>query len=395
MARASFAAYYKQSLKRQGLPSTDIDWANHETNKKAAEYAQNMLDEQQNVSDPDLQGKLFSSKSPTPRVIRKALFPFANFIMNATARKYSDIASLMSKTASSQDKKDAARSLGAYAIELVVFQAISIGLREFLYQRIRALLGVEDDEEEVEKRMKKYKKGAGTALGLDLLSPITPLNDYVAKFLNKGLNVIQGEEEKKGDNFQLYDGSYGDDLSKRIGGYGIAIDKFKVSMENIMMSFFNEGEYTTEFAGNIGTKKMKEENLNMAKLLSAVEFLYISGGLLGEFGTVARDGIKMLKRDAKSSSQLEKDAMWGVYGSESRMKKIGKQQPEVQKELERIQKTPEYIKQKEEREKKSEDNKEKEDKKLKDLGYIIPSGKRKGTRKGTRKRKKQKRGGSR
>ena len=61
-ARASFLGYYLKGLENQGVDVNSLEWKNHEWNSKAVDFAQNQVDRQQNVSDPDLQGKLFRSK---------------------------------------------------------------------------------------------------------------------------------------------------------------------------------------------------------------------------------------------------------------------------------------------------------------------------------------------
>ena len=76
VARASFKAYYEQSLKQQGKEYKNIDYSDHEQNKKAANYAERMVDRQQNISNPALAGDLFTSESTASKVFIKMLMPF-------------------------------------------------------------------------------------------------------------------------------------------------------------------------------------------------------------------------------------------------------------------------------------------------------------------------------
>lgn len=51
IARASFMSYYLQNLSKQGKDTKNIDWKTHKVDTKAADYAQRMVDRQQNVPD--------------------------------------------------------------------------------------------------------------------------------------------------------------------------------------------------------------------------------------------------------------------------------------------------------------------------------------------------------
>jgi len=72
-ARASFLAYYIQAMDKKGVSSSEIDWT-QPLNKDAAQFAQQQVDRQQNTSDQDLQGELFTSQKLLPQMIRKTHF---------------------------------------------------------------------------------------------------------------------------------------------------------------------------------------------------------------------------------------------------------------------------------------------------------------------------------
>ena len=110
-AKASFLAYYIQAMDKKGISSNEIDWK-QPLDKDAARFAQQQVDRQQNTSDQDLQGDLFTSQSLTKQTIRKVLFPFANFLLNQKTRMYSDINTLYrNPTALPGDKTAAFKSL--------------------------------------------------------------------------------------------------------------------------------------------------------------------------------------------------------------------------------------------------------------------------------------------
>lgn len=111
-ARASFMAYYLEALNKKGIPTNNIDWKTHKANQEALDYATQQVGRQQNTSDVDLQGELFSSKIPGIQILRKVAFPFANFLLNQKTRMYNDLGSVFSKSNTRQDKFKSAKSLG-------------------------------------------------------------------------------------------------------------------------------------------------------------------------------------------------------------------------------------------------------------------------------------------
>jgi hypothetical protein len=155
VARSAFKSYYLQNLKRRGI-STDIDWKTHKPDMEAAEYADAMVNRQQNVSDPLLAGEFLASDEPMRKISRKGVFPFASFILNQKARMYNDLSTVFSDTATKEDKIAAGRSLTGLVVELLAFQLIGFGIRR-LYDSIAAsLLG--DDEEDEAKKKKRLER---------------------------------------------------------------------------------------------------------------------------------------------------------------------------------------------------------------------------------------------
>lgn len=181
IARASWMSYYEQSLKKQGIDPSGIDYSTHKINKEAGNYAQRMLDRQQNISDIDLAGKLFSGKEPGKQLFIKMLMPFSSFRMNQSARLGSDLAVISDKTATVEDKKIAIRSLSGFAVEMVTFRAISAGITVLIGTVAKMAIGQEEDEEEFDKRVDNTMKGQLTSSFNDLFSPLPLLDKPVQK----------------------------------------------------------------------------------------------------------------------------------------------------------------------------------------------------------------------
>ncbi|MFN9957348.1 MAG: hypothetical protein ACK55I_29945, partial [bacterium] len=104
VARASWMSYYEKSLRQQGIDTKSIDYATHQINDKAADYAQRMVDRQQNLSDMDLAGKFVGSKFWLAQFVNKTVMPFSSFRINQSARLGSDWAVLTSKVSTTEDR---------------------------------------------------------------------------------------------------------------------------------------------------------------------------------------------------------------------------------------------------------------------------------------------------
>jgi len=297
VAKVSFASYYKQSLKRQGKPYKDINWETHKPNKKAVEYAQNMVDEQQNISDAALYGKFFKSRNPAANAIRKFGFTFANFMMNAKTRMYTDIITLSSRMSSVQDKKDAARGLASLGAEVVTFKAVSYLLAELYYRISLLIAGKDDDDESFEKRLKKYGKGITTTLVTDFLSPIPQTDIPVALAFNFIMRGFGLADEDGG--LQVYDGKgFNKEFYESFGTTGIAIGNFLEFYEMIDLAL--TGEYV-DYYGN--TKTISSEAEKDMLLAASGLALYLLRLVPQDIATISRNIEKISKKDTVKTTR--------------------------------------------------------------------------------------------
>ena len=193
-ARSSFMTYYLQSLRNQGL-TTNVNWDNHTPNEKAVEYAQHMVDRQQNISDIAAAGKLFSSDNGAVKFIRQAFFPFSSFSINSKAKLFADVRSL-----SVQDRKELAQiiksgkipqeigapilSIMATVAEISMFQVIGMYLRDLYKETYNSLTGDEEEEDDKEKRDKWNKERFLKQTFADVVSPAPAVDFLVLNTIN-------------------------------------------------------------------------------------------------------------------------------------------------------------------------------------------------------------------
>ena len=141
-------------------------------------------------------------------MVRKTLFPFANFLLNQKTRMYSDINTLTNNpTALPGDKTRALRSLGGLGVETVMFNAIGLGITQSLAAAARLISGEEEDpnlssyknaEERSAKRDKEFMnrvKGRTGNMIADIVSPVPVLNDLLLDKLNGVMEIFQEDEE--------------------------------------------------------------------------------------------------------------------------------------------------------------------------------------------------------
>ena len=321
IARASFIAYYIQQIKKDGGDTNQIDWSKP-LDKKSAQYAQQQVDRQQNTSDQDLQGELFTSTNFYAQVARKTLFPFANFLLNQKTRMYSDINTLVNNpTALPGDKNRAIKSLGGLGVETVMFNAIGLGITQTLAAAARLISGEEEDtnlnkykneEERVEKRDKEFNQRLRGRLGnmvADILVPIPILNDVVLDKINGLMGIFQEDEENPFKFFANTD----KDILDQLGVLGIAGKKAGILSD--MIKTIVTGEKTTEYMGVKSKREIDPEKLDALKLTTmayAMHLIGVPGLNSSEVGYISERAFKDIGKSKviEEKPDYESDAIY-------------------------------------------------------------------------------------
>jgi len=380
VARASWMSYYEKSLKRQGINPKSIDYATHEINEKAGDYAQRMVDRQQNVSDMDLSGKFIASKNPANQLINKLLLPFSSFRINQSARLGSDWATLTSKVSTKEDKAIARRSLGGFFSELVAFRAVSIGVTTLLSSMALSFAGKRDDEEDRERKKSTIIKGTTTSTIVDTFSLLPAFDPIFQSGVAFGLDVVQdlfNVTEK--NRIPFYDAKE-KDFIEQAGTLGISLGRAKQFFELASLAY--TGQYTDEYSGK--TKYIKNRDANSLKLF-VLPFLLSNLGVLPgapEIGTITRIAIKDIKKDSST-------VKGGYKADEMTMEDMKKYFPQEYEDL--YGKGSPYREAKEAK-KESDAEKKKEEEELKDAMYGKPASKGRGKGRGQSSRRSSSRG---
>lgn len=332
IARAAWLSYYEQSLKKQGIDISGIDWDTHELNETAANYAQRMLDRQQNISDPDQAGKLFAdSGNSMQSIITKIFMPFASFRLNQSTRLANDLSTLGHwGTSTKEDKLIAIRSLSGYVAETVIFRGMSAAITIGLGSLANAALGNDEDEEEYQKRVDSVWKGQGTSFITELLSPV-PFADKglqlgiynTADFVQSMMNV---PKEERVNIFE----AKADDFVKSLGAFGIGVDRAYQFLETIYLS--SGGSFTDKF----GKEKYLDQKAQKAiGQLAPVAFLTMFGLVPSEVNSVVRNAVKIAKREDSSTIEggksEEQERLEGIKEGFSEENKIEKEERKQEK----------------------------------------------------------------
>ena len=290
-ARASWIAYYMKALKKEGIDPNSIDWNTHKVNTKAGDYAQQQVDRQQNTSDSDLQGNLFTSKNVYIGAGRKIFFAFSNFLLNQKTRMYNDIGVLSSKTTNREDKKAAGRSLSGLMAETLTFNSMGY----FLGQAISELaFGDEEDEETKEKTKQNRIKGRSGNVIKDLLSPIPVTDPIVMKAVNKIVSLTS-ESDKPFQFFTNDKRTFFDTM----GVLGIAGKNLDTLWEMAEMGI--TGKYNVEFMGKLTKKELTDENKEKLYFLFTSYLMYTTGMVPADVGPIVEKSLKLLKKQSAST----------------------------------------------------------------------------------------------
>jgi hypothetical protein len=342
IAKSSFISYYKQYLSNNNQ-STDIDWATHNVNQDAADYAMLMVDRQQNVSDAKMAGKVFNSQNSTTKIMRKLFLPFASFSLNQKSRMVSDIKVLgINSGASKQDKIIAARSLLSLPLEMLLYQSIGLSIRLGYLAIAKGIIGAvldDDDEEkekllgmEISKEMKNATKYPLRSMVTDFLSPIPIADNTVVEGANLLLSQLSVDQdmideavskknlmlkasdkekmnEKEKQNFiekykqdreyQLFN-----DEKKSYGTIGIGYDTYKELIDNMNTAY--TGQYTQDYMGNKSERFLLPKDQDNIKNAVIFEALFALGIVPRDVNTVTNNIIKLSKKNSLTETQYEK-----------------------------------------------------------------------------------------
>lgn len=301
IARASWMTYYEKYLNDKGIDTKGIDYNTHELNKDAADYAQSMVDRQQNVSDADLAGKIFASKAPAVQLLVKTVMPFASFRMNQASRVGSDIAVVTDKTATKEDKTIAIRSLMGYAAETVTFRLISGYIAYQLGTAALKLLDREESEEEKEKRKNNLIKGQVTGTVTDVLSPAPIADKFVQSKVNDLAGAVQtGMNIPLEKQYNIF-GESKQDYVQNMGMYGIASERASQLFE--ISKLAATGKYTDDFGKE---KTISEKDQETLKPFIGLGFLSSIGLAPSEVGSVLRYMVKAAKKSpGKTEEEIQ------------------------------------------------------------------------------------------
>jgi hypothetical protein len=301
IAKASWKTYYEKSLKQQGNYDGKIDYSNHPINEEAANYAQRMVDRQQNISDHDLAGNLFTDRSPKAQVLAKIFMPFASFRMNQASRLATDLSVLGHWSVSTkEDKKVALLSLASFATEMAVFKALSAGIGITLGYAAMAFMDKEETEEEEDKRIQNILKGQATGALTDIVSPIPVFDKMLQTGASKLLEgVKEGLEITDQDKLALYSAKP-EDYLKNLGLYGMAPDKLIEFGKLVTLA--TTGKYTDDFGKE---KTISDEDKKTLSVMIGPALLTNIGLAPSEVSGVIRNSIKAAKKKGDTPEEIQ------------------------------------------------------------------------------------------
>jgi hypothetical protein len=284
VARSSWMAYYINKLDQMGENTSNIDWATHELNKEAADYAEDKVNLQQNVSDTDMLGKFLNSKNPGVTIARTLILPFSSFIFNAKDKISTDL-TILASNSNKTEKINAIKSLSGTAAEMVAFELLAAYVSNSIITVAYSILGYEEDEEEIQTRIDKNLNMATTRILTDAISPFPNLGDKALVHLtNRVLNYAQQDldEEEKKLLYEYKPQDYTDAILGLIGGVPeIAIKPAREIASTIDM--ITSDSYFDKYGNEI---ILSQEDKDKLKFVLATEVLMTTNALPNEVNRI-------------------------------------------------------------------------------------------------------------
>ena len=288
---ASWIAYYKKGLADQGINGIDI--GSHVLNKKAANYAQDMVDKYQGTSLRALDGNVFTDKSSVSKVLRNTVIPLAKFSINQKTRLYNDIRVLAKSDSWGKfagNLPTAGVSVASAVAEVYVFNSVKNFFKRQLEDAVDMFMGYEEDEEEKKKRDDKETK-------LDVLnygSSISPLpisDTFIQSGISKAYDIYQDYAEVP--DGERVDVSPYDSNGNSIGIYEISIKRASEQYD------YQKLIYDGKFEEKGRSYQLLPEDLESIRKLSVPYAGNFVNMIPGEMNIIVKRAVYIAKQRAK------------------------------------------------------------------------------------------------
>jgi len=296
-ARSSWMAYYISKLDKMGENTSNIDWATHKLNKEAADYAEDQINLQQNVSDSAMLGKLLNTKNPYASIARSMLIPFSSFIFNAKDKISTDL-TILTSNSNKSEKLNAVKSLAATSIEMLAFEALSATASNLIISAAYGILGYDEDDDEKESRINKYIQMASTRVLTDVISPIPNWGDKIlVGTINMILEKTQVDKDEE-DKVLLYEYKPQDQTDAILGLIGgvpeIAV-KPLVDMAGTI-NMISSDYYVDKFGNEV---YLTPEDKDKLKFVLGVELLMTTNALPNEVNRINQKVKDTIEKEAR------------------------------------------------------------------------------------------------
>jgi hypothetical protein len=308
VARASWIAYYKAKLYTKGVNVNNIDWDTHVVDKEAGDYAQNMLDKQQNPSDANLLGRMYKDKSASIKLLRMMLMPFSSFRMNQSSRLRADLAIILN--GNKEDSIASWRSIAGTLAEIAMFNAVN----KVVYDSLISMLESDDDEEEedAEKSNRGAFKMMASNVVADVFSPHPLVDGLMLSALNSiNANFLKDEEDEDYDlNYNPFNSPAMMDKYEAFGMFGAGYKKSKEYMNVLDMAV---GEYyIAENYGKKSKRYLSDEDREVMQIAASAYSLHLMGILPAETAMLVRNIAKKVHKNSLTEKEFES----GLTGDE-------------------------------------------------------------------------------
>lgn len=273
--RVGWWAFYTDKLAKNGVDVEDIDWSTHKLDDAAADYAQQMVNTTQNVVQTELKGMIGSSKNPTTSLIKNAVMPLSDFMINQKLNFWSNLNKSFSKSSSIQDRTAALTGVAGIMVEAAVFNAVKRGYSDIYNWVADKITGHEPSQKEMEDRERRANASAAT----NVITDLAPLPPQLNASASGGANFILQkyyDANKIPDEIRMEIGTFKPKgIGSEAGLFGMGLGAVATGGE--MISAGITGDIDKTVNGHDKEFKLIKQDRNTAVLWGSISTIQAAG----------------------------------------------------------------------------------------------------------------------
>jgi len=301
--RAAFWSYYTKYLDDNGTDVSKVDWSKVEKlDDMAADWAQAQVDKKQNVVQTDLKGTMMSSKDPKTGLLKNAVMPLSDFMMNQKISFFNNVNKSLKWSSSLENRLDGASNAFGTVMETIVFNSIKGGIGSLYQGASDAINGHTPSEIEKQRRDKRRSDMSNRNIVSDLISPIPFLNSVteatvgsiIDSYYDNFTDIPKQLRPELGGTKNIYPG-------QEAGLVGISAGAFIKGADMLETAYSEKVE--KDINGQAKEFSIIPEDKGRSAMYGGIMALQATGLLPADFKSIATEGYNTIKNRALTDKQ--------------------------------------------------------------------------------------------